>query len=108
MIYFIIIFVLILFIILLYKLHLDSIITESFESKELNNDIKFQLYVQKKDNTDFDDIESKNLLIIDNKNKKPKIWMYWQTLPGKKKPGYIDLCYQSVKHNCSNCFDIIL
>ena len=28
---------------------------------------------------------------------------YW-----KKKPGYIDLCYQSVLHNCSNCFDIIL
>jgi hypothetical protein len=24
----------------------------------------------------------------------------------KKKPGYIDLCYQSVIHNCSNCFDI--
>jgi len=37
---------------------------------------------------------------------KPIIWMYWETLPGRKKPGYIDLCYNSVLHNCSKCFDI--
>ena len=40
-------------------------------------------------------------------NNKPYIWMFWETLPGKKKPGYIDLCYESVMHNCSNCFNII-
>ena len=40
-------------------------------------------------------------------NKKPIIWMFWETLPGYKKPGYIDLCYQSVKHNCQDCFQII-
>ena len=34
------------------------------------------------------------------------IWMYWETLPGKKKPGYIDLCIDSVKFNCGKCFDI--
>ena len=36
------------------------------------------------------------------------IWMYWETLPGKKKPGYIDLCINSVKFNCRKCFDIIV
>jgi hypothetical protein len=36
------------------------------------------------------------------------IWMYWETLPGKKKPGYIDLCINSVKYNCGDCFDIIV
>ena len=41
-------------------------------------------------------------------NKKPIIWMYWETLPNKKKPGYIDLCIESVKYNCSNCFNIIV
>ena len=36
------------------------------------------------------------------------IWMYWETMPGKKKPGYIDLCMNSVKFNCGNCFEIII
>lgn len=36
------------------------------------------------------------------------IWMYWETLPGRKKPGYIDLCINSVKFNCSKCFKIIV
>ena len=40
-------------------------------------------------------------------NNKPYIWMFWETLPGKNKPGYIDLCYESVVHNCANCFNII-
>ena len=36
------------------------------------------------------------------------IWMYWETLPNKKKPGYIDLCINSVKFNCNKCFNIIV
>ena len=36
------------------------------------------------------------------------IWMYWETLPGKTKPGYIDLCIESVKFNCGRCFDVIV
>jgi hypothetical protein len=36
------------------------------------------------------------------------IWMYWETLPGKKKPGYIDLCINSVKYNCGDCFNVIV
>ena len=39
---------------------------------------------------------------------KPIIWMYWETPQNKIKPGYIDLCYNSVIHNCSNCFNVIL
>ena len=42
-----------------------------------------------------------------NKNNKT-IWMYWETLPGRKKPGYIDLCINSVKFNCGKCFNIIV
>ena len=34
--------------------------------------------------------------------------MYWETPKNKTKPGYIDLCYKSVLHNCSDCFNIIL
>ncbi len=49
-----------------------------------------------------------NKVVHEHFTEKPKLWCYWETLPGKKKPGYIDLCYDSVKHNCSNCFDIIL
>ena len=41
-------------------------------------------------------------------NQKPKIWCYWETMKGKKKPAYIDLCYDSLLHNCKDCFDIIL
>ena len=36
------------------------------------------------------------------------IWMYWETLPGKTKPGYIDLCINTVKFNCGKCFNIIV
>jgi len=48
----------------------------------------------------------KNIEEFENKSK--IIWMYWETLPGKKKPGYIDLCINSVKYNCGNCFDVIV
>ena len=45
---------------------------------------------------------------ISNNDNKPIIWQYWETLPGKKKPGYIDLCLESVYHNCHKCFNIIV
>ena len=48
-----------------------------------------------------------NKSYIESFSNKPYIWMFWETLPGKKKPGYIDLCYKSVVHNCSNCFNIV-
>ena len=46
------------------------------------------------------------LFLNENFEGRPKIWMYWETLPEKTKPGYIDLCIESVKWNCKNCFDI--
>ena len=45
---------------------------------------------------------------IENYDNEKVIWMYWETLPGKKKPGYIDLCINSVKHNCGKCFNVIV
>lgn len=52
-------------------------------------------------------LKYKKSIIESYSNNKPYIWMFWETLPGKNKPGYIDLCYKSVVHNCSNCFNII-
>ena len=52
-------------------------------------------------------IKIKNIEKFNNKNEKI-IWMYWETLPGRKKPGYIDLCINSVKFNCGKCFKIIV
>lgn len=49
----------------------------------------------------------KNKSIESYSSQKPIIWMFWETLPGKKKPGYIELCHKSVIHNCSNCFNIV-
>lgn len=36
------------------------------------------------------------------------IWSYWETAPGSKKPGYIDLCQQSLIKNCGKCFKVIV
>jgi hypothetical protein len=48
-----------------------------------------------------------NDLLDNEKNNTSRIiWMYWETYPGKKKPGYIDLCINSVKYNCGKCFKI--
>ena len=54
--------------------------------------------------------QDKYFTMIDNNKDIPEkvIWMYWETLPGKKKPGYIDLCINSVKYNCGNCFKVIV
>ena len=41
-------------------------------------------------------------------NSKPIIWMYWENRPNTKRPGYIDLCIDSVKNHCSKCFNIIV
>jgi len=41
-----------------------------------------------------------------NQNNRPIIWAYWETLPGRRKPGYISMCLDSIIHNCSSCFDI--
>ena len=34
------------------------------------------------------------------------IFMYWETLPGKTKPTYLDLCYDTILKNCSQDFKI--
>jgi hypothetical protein len=52
--------------------------------------------------------KSNKIEFFDNNISEKTIWMYWETLPNKKKPGYIDLCIESVKHNCGKCFNIIV
>lgn len=66
--------------------------------------ITYLFYVLNKNIEHFESINYSD----ENSEKKPKIWMYWETLPGNEKPGYIDLCYESVLYNCGECFDVIL
>ena len=39
-------------------------------------------------------------------NSKMKIWTYWENLPNKNKPPYINLCYKTLEKHCKDC-DII-
>jgi hypothetical protein len=76
---------------------------ENFNNLDINNSLNL-------DNPDNKTIwmkDDKSLIPELNKNSKT-IWMYWETLPGRNKPGYIDLCINSVKFNCSKCFNIIV
>lgn len=38
-----------------------------------------------------------------NSINKRNIWMYWETKKGSRKAAYLNLCYQTIVHHCSNC-----
>lgn len=40
-------------------------------------------------------------------NNKPIIWVYWETLPNRTKPDYIDLCRDTLYRHCANDFNIV-
>jgi hypothetical protein len=69
----------------------------NIKANELINNNKYTEYFNNQE-----DIQNKSLM------GERVIWMYWETLPGKIKPGYIDLCVESVKFNCGSCFEIIV
>lgn len=48
----------------------------------------------------------KELQPIHNLSGQYNIFMYWETLPGKTKPTYLDLCYDTILKNCSQDFKI--
>lgn len=48
-----------------------------------------------------------NFCVPFQKNK-PIIWMYWENIPGKKRPNYLDICYDTVLKHCQNDFDVKL
>ena len=55
------------------------------------------------------------LIVKKNKNNvetftdgKPNIWLYWENKPGKNKPDYLNLCYDTIKKHCSKTFNIHL
>jgi len=50
----------------------------------------------------------RNIDYKDNNKENKIIWTYWETIKGKKKPGYIDLCINSIKYNCEKCFQVIV
>lgn len=39
---------------------------------------------------------------------RPYIWMYWENVPGKVRPDYLNLCYDTVKKNCEGKFNIVV
>lgn len=43
-----------------------------------------------------------------NNQERPNIWMYWENKPGKMKPEYLNLCYETVVKNCEQSFTINL
>lgn len=45
---------------------------------------------------------------LEHFQKKPTIWMYWETPAGKTKPVYLDLCYETIVKHCNTHFDIRL
>ncbi len=36
------------------------------------------------------------------------IWLYWENLPGKVIPPYIELCHETIRHYCGDDFEIVL
>lgn len=93
------------FIILIIILYILNYLCKSYminknsniKANELINNNKYTEYFNNQE-----DIQNKSLM------GERVIWMYWETLPGKIKPGYIDLCVESVKFNCGSCFEIIV
>jgi len=62
-------------------------------------------------NNDTNNDTNKNKLkILDIKKQlpinKPLLWFYWENM-NNKRPGYIDICIDSIYKNCSNTFHII-
>lgn len=46
---------------------------------------------------------------VESFTNKPIIWMYWEDKdPTKKRPAYLDLCYETVAKHCQDSFEIIL
>jgi len=55
--------------------------------------------------------KNKKIILLDTKkvllNNKPILWFYWENIPNKKKPGYIQICIDSIYKYCSSTFNII-
>ena len=39
---------------------------------------------------------------------KPYLFIFWQNIHNKKRPVYLDLCYETIIKNCSDSFNIVL
>lgn len=64
------------------------------------NGVKTHNYLEKKQ------IDPIKFQIVHDLNKKPYLWVYWDTLKGEL-PSLIKLCNESVKKNCSKSFDVV-
>jgi hypothetical protein len=55
--------------------------------------------------------KNKKLILLNIKkellNNKPILWFYWEDTVNKKRPGYIDICIDSIYKHCSSTFNII-
>jgi hypothetical protein len=55
--------------------------------------------------------ENKKIILLNTKkylpSDKPLLWFYWEDMANKKRPGYIDICIDSIYKHCSSTFNII-
>ena len=45
--------------------------------------------------------------LVYDSDKKPYLWLYWDTPDGQTDPVYIDMCYDTVINKCNKSFEII-
>lgn len=62
-------------------------------------------------NNDNDNDKNKKIILLDTKKQfttnKPILWFYWEDMSNRKRPGYIDICIDSIYKYCSSSFNII-
>ena len=39
--------------------------------------------------------------------KENTLWLYWENIPGKQKPNYIELCHETIKKKCTHPYNNI-
>lgn len=36
------------------------------------------------------------------------IWLYWENMPGRTMPPYMELCYETIRRHCGDDFEVVL
>jgi phosphorylcholine metabolism protein LicD len=59
------------------------------------------------DHTTHSDVNMNKFSIDYDNTQKPYLWLYWDNINNNNTPAIIDLCYDTVVHNCSKSFRIV-
>lgn len=60
----------------------------------------------------YDHLQEKQIKKIEfainyDRHKKPYLWVYWDNINTSKTPDLIEMCYETIKNNCDNSFEIV-